>query len=1308
VAQLTETRRLYGESSYGGQVKDLLAELEKQLAEDYELAETATPTPERLRVDRRIPYFLARLPEMHKNANNTGGWWYDFEMFATRQAPLVSDRLVEIGRPAVPGLIEHLTDRRVTRLVHSRDCFEHRAIPLRAQDVALACIEKLLKMTFYQPSVDGRRQVNVNGRDTVEVIMARFSMEPESKREEVIGKIRKWWKTFGEKPTAEGLVARLDQVPVAERMGMLREIEASERSPLPGAAALMKRWASADVPERLWIYADELARRKDRWLLPALRGRLGEAQAADLGKCAAVLLAHGDAADYRWLRRACREDMGRGRRLHDSRLWGFVYEQVHDSRNVLAMPLLVDLLAEREVITVQWMVGPNGTKGLSPAEVCLATIERLTGHEETARPGVPAEDRFAPVDRWAAWWRKEGADAFLRGHPEVRRVMEDDQAFAERNLAGLPSLVSVAVDAGPIDYRVPRAEVAQFVARGEIIARGTEEAPAFRFANAGAAAQWFAQARPLVPTPGATASSPLEEYKVSDAPHAQEGHGGGVAFDRQGRPWAWQEVLERAHGTWQEQVEKVAAGQGNLVTGCRILLFDRHDRLWAVPYAVGGLYAYDLRQHTWVVRKDPPVEPPGKDPRGRELVPCVTGPAYESRSGTLFFGDRIGVHVFDGRQWQFHKLYQRNIDEDRFYDPLNRPRGAPRPANVLQEIHAFDEPRFSEDAAGRVYVWTPWGNFGWAGTIGFWVCDHGTWKNVDASERLAAVIPREPDELWLLAEPKSLADRIAPRAGCEVSVLKAGRLISGEEAQRLLSPNVQFKGVRLMGSGNDGTAVLLLEEATVLDPLAKETYHALALRPKGPALDLGSHGGQFLARAWHSVIIDPLGRIWRGNYYGEGLGMISADGRQITTFPITQRFPHIQVGAADAKHVYFWASASWWRLNPDTALSAADSQPLLPAMVVRGDRTVGLDSLGRMWCCWDEPEPHVMVCDRGTWNPCPDAKDGETLEKMIAVFPGVDGAMVVRDHRGRFHLFDAHGHVTAESAERLAIDHSSRLRDALPYPPHPCANRGFHLAKDAQGRIWWMEAEDWGVVDGKTAIRGNRTDQLANVPGALLKLLYPLGDGGRVLLGVQREMQGSVPAECAAAVFAVRDGRLAKLADSDVSLLPLHVFASQPVALTDNQGRAWINSGGDAKKPRWLISQSHAVDSQGKVVLSHPGWAMLEDRNKGLWFKQLWPGPAAVLRREANGRDATAVLPNLLPDANFAEAPDGSVWTLTRTELVHLAASGDHLSVVERYPVPVGQQDQVFCARDGRVWMLHLVLTKGAPYWEVIQFATAP
>jgi hypothetical protein len=222
-------------------------------------------------------------------------------------------------------------------------------------------------------------------------------------------------------------MARLDQVPVAQRMDMLREIEASDKKPLPGAVALMKRWSGTDVPERLWIYADELARRGNRSLVPALRGRLGEAWAADRGQCVAVLIAHGDAADYRWLRQACREDMGHGLSFHGSRIWGFVYEQIHDSRKVLAVPILVDLLDAREIIKVRWIEGPNGTKGLSPAEACLTTLAHLTGHEEAARPGVPAEDRFARVDRWVAWWRKEGAVAFLKAHPEVRPIMEDSR-----------------------------------------------------------------------------------------------------------------------------------------------------------------------------------------------------------------------------------------------------------------------------------------------------------------------------------------------------------------------------------------------------------------------------------------------------------------------------------------------------------------------------------------------------------------------------------------------------------------------------------------------------------------------------------------------------------------------------------------------------------------------------------------------------------------------------------------------------------------------------------------------------------------
>ncbi len=129
-------------------------------------------------------------------------------------------------------------------------------------------------------------------------------------------------------------------------------------------------------------------------------------------------------------------------------------------------------------------------------------------------------------------------------------------------------------------------------------------------------------------------------------------------------------------------------------------------------------------------------------------------------------------------------------------------------------------------------------------------------------------------------------------------------------------------------------------------------------------------------------------------------------------------------------------------------------------------------------------------------------------------------------------------------------------------------------------------------------------------------------------------------------------------------------------------------------------------DSQGKISATHPGWLILEDRDKGLWFKQ--PRPPSVLRMDARGGNAMLALPNLLRDANFAESPDGSVWTLTNAELIRVRATGDRLSIVERYPVSVGQQDQEYCGRDGRVWVSHLAFGDRAPYWELIQFATAP
>jgi hypothetical protein len=435
---------------------------------------------------------------------------------------------------------------------------------------------------------------------------------------------------------------------------------------------------------------------------------------------------------------------------------------------------------------------------------------------------------------------------------------------------------------------------------------------------------------------------------------------------------------------------------------------------------------------------------------------------------------------------------------------------------------------------------------------------------------------------------------------------------------------------------------------------------------------------------------------------------MSPDGRQLSSFPITKRFTYICMIATDGQYVYFSDGGSFWRFDPAANRQSPDIEPLLPAAVVRIRGSAAEDALGRMWCIWDIPDSPTVVFDGKSWEPRLDPDVGSRPEKYIATFCGADGAMIFEDNHYRFHLFDAAGHVAADSAEELALQYGDRLRKALPYPPRQNLDRYHHLVKDAKGRIWWAKWSDaWGVVDGKTAIRGEMDGLKQKVRGGRFTVLYPIGDGAGVLLGFQAFREG------VSGIYSVENGRIVRLADSPVNVVELSSPHPQTIARADRLGRVWIMRDRDRPGPGVLRPVSQAIDSQGKPGATHRGWLVMEDHKQGLWFRRSQFGRGDIIRLDAGGRDAKLEVPSLTNATSFAEAPDGSAWTFTSTSLIRVRAEDDRLSIVEQYPMAVQEGDSLWCDREGRVWMAHTTVPTAAPgmrqvYTELIRFATKP
>src|SRR5262249_10341320 len=149
LAQWKRTLKHFAPSEYGAQLKDLIAQLEQQIPEDKKNQAATVKDLGQLPLDDRIAYYLARLPDVRGEQISAPGHCWTLGL---GERTAVSDGLVKIGRPAVPKLIEHLHDRRLTCSIGFQRPFYANRVVLRGQDVAVQCIEAILDLRFYHPT----------------------------------------------------------------------------------------------------------------------------------------------------------------------------------------------------------------------------------------------------------------------------------------------------------------------------------------------------------------------------------------------------------------------------------------------------------------------------------------------------------------------------------------------------------------------------------------------------------------------------------------------------------------------------------------------------------------------------------------------------------------------------------------------------------------------------------------------------------------------------------------------------------------------------------------------------------------------------------------------------------------------------------------------------------------------------------------------------------------------------------------------------------------------------------------------------
>lgn len=124
------------QSALAQQIAECIPLLERQIEEDKTLAKETVVDPDHLPIPTRIDYYIKRFVDVEGTQGIQPGfchtvsfhylyfgekWWVGDAQPIVQQPTRYSDSIVLIGRPAIPALIEHLNDSRLTRSVGFRN-----------------------------------------------------------------------------------------------------------------------------------------------------------------------------------------------------------------------------------------------------------------------------------------------------------------------------------------------------------------------------------------------------------------------------------------------------------------------------------------------------------------------------------------------------------------------------------------------------------------------------------------------------------------------------------------------------------------------------------------------------------------------------------------------------------------------------------------------------------------------------------------------------------------------------------------------------------------------------------------------------------------------------------------------------------------------------------------------------------------------------------------------------------------------------------------------------------------------------------
>ncbi len=352
------------------------------------------------------PAYLDKKPEDRTQEERIGALIYSIRdiigwQFSTKgcptvfgmdsACPTVADRLVAIGRPAIPYLIEALDDATPTRAICR--AWMVRAV-LRRQDVAMRCLERIVGCCFYYDSS----------------ISSELSDESPERLASVIANVKTWWEKSKDCSQAEMVRNQLDLRHTNVTLRNWDKVHGLKvLAMLEGPEAVMEEALRAREEYRGRGPVRELFNLLDpRIPIRASLQRFWEGQAKLDLRTYPDVYKYGDKRVYRELVRR----LEAATTIEGS--WALSDQAVHAAKygRNWAIPIVARFL---EVVKTK----------TSPQQAwsILETFQRLTGKDFQYSRDMNRDEKLAAIERARQWWRNAGridlADKIAEDHPPV-------------------------------------------------------------------------------------------------------------------------------------------------------------------------------------------------------------------------------------------------------------------------------------------------------------------------------------------------------------------------------------------------------------------------------------------------------------------------------------------------------------------------------------------------------------------------------------------------------------------------------------------------------------------------------------------------------------------------------------------------------------------------------------------------------------------------------------------------------------------------------------------------------------------------